>query len=222
MVGALQALSNIGHVVYARGDMAGAKATFVEALALACATDARKIAAEVLTGLSSVLLAEAATTPGGGSARQAAQALSTAAAITERSGRQMEPIDQEEFDRNLATARTVLGEEVFTEAFEVGREMTLEQALRSIAGDSGARGDLPEQGLRQAAAQSAGGLTARECQVTVLVAEGLSNAVIANRLVLSERTVEMHVSHALHKLGLTSRTQLGAWAYNHGLAQQPR
>jgi DNA-binding NarL/FixJ family response regulator len=45
-----------------------------------------------------------------------------------------------------------------------------------------------------------------------LVAAGLSNVQIAERLVISERTVESHVSNALGKLGIGSRTGLVAWA----------
>src|SRR5690606_20810593 len=53
-------------------------------------------------------------------------------------------------------------------------------------------------------------LTGREREVAALVAQGLTNAAIARRLVLSERTVENHVSHVLHKLNLSTRTALAA------------
>ena len=53
-------------------------------------------------------------------------------------------------------------------------------------------------------------LTGREREVAALVAQGLTNAAIARRLVLSERTVENHVSHVLHKLNLPTRTALAA------------
>ena len=64
--------------------------------------------------------------------------------------------------------------------------------------------------LRRAGAD-ADPLTRREREVAQLVAEGLSNRDIAAHFVLSERTVETHVSRVLTKLGLTSRTQLAAW-----------
>ena len=63
----------------------------------------------------------------------------------------------------------------------------------------------------------AGGLTPREVQVLRLVATGKTNRAIAAELVLSERTVDRHVSNIFTKLGVSSRAAATAWAYEHRL-----
>ncbi|WP_138760709.1 response regulator [Modestobacter altitudinis] len=60
-------------------------------------------------------------------------------------------------------------------------------------------------------------LTAREHEVLVLLASGLSNREIAHRLAISERTARTHVSSILDKLGLRSRTQAALYAIQQGL-----
>ncbi|MFD9738330.1 LuxR C-terminal-related transcriptional regulator [Umezawaea sp. NPDC059074] len=60
-------------------------------------------------------------------------------------------------------------------------------------------------------------LTAREREIAGLVGEGLSNRAVADRLVLSERTVESHVRNLLAKLGLVNRTQVATWVARAGL-----
>jgi DNA-binding NarL/FixJ family response regulator len=68
------------------------------------------------------------------------------------------------------------------------------------------------------AAGAAPRLTAREQEVAVLVAQGLSNREIADRLTITERTAENHVRHVLARLGFRSRAQIAAWAVAHELA----
>src|SRR4029453_15145257 len=78
--------------------------------------------------------------------------------------------------------------------------------LESLAGRGGTR---------------AGGLTAREVEVLRLVATGRTNRAIAAELVLSQRTVDRHLSNIFTKLGVPSRAAATAWAYEHRLLCNP-
>jgi DNA-binding CsgD family transcriptional regulator len=75
---------------------------------------------------------------------------------------------------------------------------------------------------RHTAKTDADGLTERERQVAVLIAQGKINREIAEALVLGERTVETHVGNILAKLGLSSRRQVVAWAAEKGLVRRPK
>jgi len=70
---------------------------------------------------------------------------------------------------------------------------------------------------RQQAGDEVARITRRQREIAVLLAEGLSNAAIAERLVLSEGTVANHIEHILRRLGLQSRTQVAVWAVERGL-----
>jgi DNA-binding CsgD family transcriptional regulator len=89
---------------------------------------------------------------------------------------------------------------VRTEARSMNMQPTLERAAR----------------LEQAAAVE-DGLTQRERQVAVLIAAGRSNREIAETLVITESTAEVHVKHILSKLGFRSRAQVAVWAAERGL-----
>ena len=62
-----------------------------------------------------------------------------------------------------------------------------------------------------------GGLTAREAEVLACVASGASNREVAERLVISEKTVSRHLANIFAKAGVSTRTAAAAWAREHGL-----
>ena len=115
--------------------------------------------------------------------------------------------------RSAATAAGTLGTAKYDELHAAGSIRPIAQiAALAIAGT-----DVLPQMPDSLAAQEISGwdgseaLTTRERQITVLVARGLSNREIAERLVISKRTVDAHVNHVFAKLGLSSRVQLTIW-----------
>jgi len=104
----------------------------------------------------------------------------------------------------------------------------LVRAVRVVAaGDALLSPSVTRQLLDQVAAGGApvatdpavDALTEREREVLDLLARGLSNAEIAERLVLGETTVKTHVGRVLSKLGLRDRVQAVVWAYEHGIVR---
>ena len=89
----------------------------------------------------------------------------------------------------------------------------LERAMR-LAERIGQRTAGPKAG--GGGVQVDGGLTAREHEVAGLVAAGQTNREIAEMLVISEGTAEVHVKHILNKLGFKSRAQIAAWVAERG------
>ena len=94
--------------------------------------------------------------------------------------------------------------------------MTLDQAVAyALAGEEQ---PLPVDGTRRLAGGSFGGLTRREVEVLRLVALAHTNREIAAALVLSEKTVERHLSHIFAKLQVSSRSGATRVAVRAGIA----
>jgi non-specific serine/threonine protein kinase len=170
----------------------------------------------VQTDVAQELLSLAGSLGALGEPRRAARLFGAAYTYLERRGALIDPSDQPEHDRNMAFVRAQLGEAAFNAAWAEGQEMTLEQAVAyalsasdsDIASRSASRPDrVPEQ---------SSDLTRREREVARLIAEGKSNREIADALVITERTVEGHVSNLLSKLGFRSRTQVSVWVIENG------
>jgi DNA-binding NarL/FixJ family response regulator len=119
-------------------------------------------------------------------------------------------------DHWLVPVRQALGAEATALAWEAGRTMSAEQALDLALTVTEAQA-TPSHRPPVRSAQPVAGLSPREREVAAFLALGLSNRQIAERLVVTERTVGAHVEHILDKLGFASRHQVGAWADEHGL-----
>jgi DNA-binding CsgD family transcriptional regulator len=114
-------------------------------------------------------------------------------------------------DLAFAAARGLietLADEILDPALRSGfREAALAQLPRPRPGAG-----------RRAIKREFGGLTPRERDIAILVGQGRSNRAIATALVLSERTVQKHVSNILGKLSLETRGEIAAWVHANALA----
>ena len=117
-----------------------------------------------------------------------------------------------------ARVRVLLGLACRTLGDDDTAALELEAAREDFA-DLGAAPDLVRVDalIRRASPINAHGLTARELEVLRLIAAGKTNKAIAAELVLSERTVDRHVSNIFTKLGLSSRAAATSYAYEHQL-----
>jgi predicted ATPase/DNA-binding CsgD family transcriptional regulator len=110
--------------------------------------------------------------------------------------------------RTASQARHVLGDDRFTQAWEQGHGLTLDDAVAYAARKGGGR-------KRPAAGWAS--LTPAEREVVRLVSAGLRNDAIARRLFIAPGTVKVHLSHIFAKLGITTRAELAAQAAAHDL-----
>jgi predicted ATPase/DNA-binding NarL/FixJ family response regulator len=153
-----------------------------------------------------------------GLAQRAARLLGAAEALRRVVGAVLIPVFQADHDRALTTAQAALGESVFAAVWAEGRAMPVQQAIEYALEVASVGPTTPAQSAaRRSAEPAAGALTRREREVVERVANGLTNRRIADELVVSERTVEWHVSKLLSRLGLQSRAQLALWALEQGV-----
>jgi predicted ATPase/DNA-binding CsgD family transcriptional regulator len=158
---------------------------------------------------------------------RAARLFGAARALRGTIGAPRPPAFRSYHDRNLATIRDRLGEAAFEAAFSEGRAMSPEQAIEYALS---AEEEEQEESASVPATKTApkpsvssssyppAGLSAREAEVLKLVAEGLTNTQIAERLFISPRTVDRHLNSTYAKLKVGSRAAATRFAIEHGLA----
>jgi two-component system, NarL family, response regulator LiaR len=92
--------------------------------------------------------------------------------------------------------------------------------MSAVASDPKAQAGVPASGQAGKPAASPNDLTERELEVLRWIACGLTNREIAERMIISEKTVKTHVSNILGKLALDDRTQAAIWALKHNLGPE--
>jgi predicted ATPase/DNA-binding CsgD family transcriptional regulator len=148
---------------------------------------------------------------GEGDHRQAARLLGAVRSIWARIGTSIGAFGPHLADQRRACEDAVAGAlaaDVLNAELARGERLAHDQAIAyALDGELGAAGPPDGDAV----------LTRRERQVAALVTQGLSNRQIAEKLVLSPRTVDRHLENILAKLGFTSRVQVAAWAARSGM-----
>jgi predicted ATPase/DNA-binding CsgD family transcriptional regulator len=142
-----------------------------------------------------------------------------AAALHQSLGQSVGPASMAYFRRNQEPTWKALGEQEGNAAFEEGQAMTFEEALAyALEAAPPQRGAEDTSGVVQETIEANPTvLSARELEVLKLVAEGLSDSQVAQRLYLSPRTVGHHLRRIYRKLGVSSRTAALREAARRGL-----
>jgi predicted ATPase/DNA-binding CsgD family transcriptional regulator/Tfp pilus assembly protein PilF len=228
-------LAGVGWVALSRGDLDLARNRLAESLRISQACGQRLSTARGLEAFAALAAARQQPEPAArlaGAACQLRESLGQPTGVGSR------------VEQVLDVARDRLGAAAAAALFAEGREMLAGDAVgyalgshleppggpKSVGAAPGLPGaaghpaapDLGRPGetawadpARLPSARSTSPLTAREHEIVVLIARGLSNRQIADELVISPATAARHVANILSKLGFTRRTQVASWAARH-------
>lgn len=217
-------LRGLGHVARARGEYARADQLLRESLRLLASLRDWRCTPLCLEGLACIAV-------GPEWAERATRLLGAAEAFQQKTGAPAPPSEMADYRRTQADARAHLGAERFAAAWARGAGMSIDEAiayaLEDVDGPASTGSPSVPQGLR--AAHYLGPsprmpLSAREREVVALIAGGLSNRQISERLVVSVRTVERHIENVFNRLGIegkAGRAIVTAYALRHGLIESP-
>jgi predicted ATPase/DNA-binding CsgD family transcriptional regulator len=191
----------LGDAASGVGDQAMARTLYEESLSLSLELGDRWITAISIEGLART----AAVTK---QPEAAARLLGATDALRDATGATRSAYFQPLYEHTLTHTRAQLGEEAFEQAWRAGHAVTPDQALTV----------LEPQTLTSSTTDRPEGLTARELEVLRLVSTGCTDAQVAERLVVSIRTVHAHLRAVYRKLDVRSRSAATRYAVEHGLA----
>ena len=207
-------LSLLGRVRAAQGNLAAAYALYQESLEIPLARKAFWYFLAVLEGGADVVAQQ-------GELVRAVRLWSFAQEQREKRGCPLPPADRAPYEQALAAGRRQLSEQAFTTTWTEGRSMTVEQAVATLGQAPLLAPTATTRELQKRSQEPRplfpAGLTAREVEVLRLVAQGLTDAQVAERLVISPRTVNTHLTSIYNKLGVDSRTAATRYAIEHQL-----
>lgn len=217
--GCAHTLTILGRLALQQGDVERATRRYQESLVLRQEAGEQEGIAAALEGLARVAAIQ-------GQPRSAAQLYGAAEAQRTALGTPLPPGERASHEHAVAAVRADLNETTFAQAWAEGQAMPLGQAMAEALQmrDLFTSPPEPPTVLATPAISQAGatrtslfGLTARELEVLQLVSLGLTDPQIAEKLVISPRTVEAHVRSFLNKLGVNSRTAATRAAIAHNL-----
>jgi predicted ATPase/DNA-binding CsgD family transcriptional regulator len=191
-------LTFLAQAIWRQGDRRRAETRAREAATCARVIDDRQGLANVFETLAS-MAAES------GRPQRAATLLGCAEQVRGQSTMTLMDLYRPQHDQSVMAIVRAIGEMALDAACVRGRAMTIDEGVAFAVED--------EQAPKPASAVKASDteLTSRQLEIARLIAVDLTNRQIADRLFLSERTVETHITNMLNKLGLNSRVQLSRW-----------
>jgi predicted ATPase/DNA-binding CsgD family transcriptional regulator len=203
----------LARVFASKGLIQQARSLSEEGMVQALTLNDQELKASCMEGLACVIAAQ-------GEGLWAALLWGASESLRDSMSMPIAPVLRADYEREVAAARLQVGERAFVAAWTQGRTMTPEQALttweRAKTASPTAREQLVPLRLKTALAYPAG-LTAREVEVLRLVAQGLSDAQVAEQLVISPRTVNWHLTSIYGKLQVSSRSAATRFAVEHRL-----
>ncbi len=207
-----KALRALGRLALRQGQSGRARTLLEETVALHRRLPCRYDLALACDGLAMACAAD-------GAAERAARLFGAAQALRDAISVPIIPADQAEHDQYLAATQAALGDAAFAAAWTAGQTLPPDALLEGEESGAGTEstGAPAANGGNGARLAHPAGLTAREIEVLRLVAGGLTDAQVAERLTLSPRTVSSHLYSIYSKLGVTSRTAATRFALEHAL-----
>jgi predicted ATPase/class 3 adenylate cyclase/DNA-binding CsgD family transcriptional regulator len=199
------ALSGLARVALAQNDYGAARNRSEESLARARAMDDQELLVTCVEGLAMVVAAQ-------GELVWAARLGGAAEVLRERMDQPLSPVERVAYEMGVAATRRRLGEKGFTTAWAEGRAMTPEQVLIAQSPATSVDTSPATTSTTGAPVVYPDDLTAREVDVLRLVAKGMTDAQVAEALVISPRTVNTHLTSIYGKIGVSSRSEATRYA----------